>query len=125
MRGSGSTPSIPSSWIASATASAWPGRRMTGLMPTSSRIRCGRIYRFLEPVDPVVIQLREWSRMTEDLSEERNRLANKFRHQLWRYYPQFLDVAHDWARSWVLDLWDLVPTPAKARKVRPATMAKF
>jgi hypothetical protein len=37
-----------------------------------------RLYRFLEPVHPTIIQLREWSRMTEDLSAERNRLATVF-----------------------------------------------
>lgn len=41
-----------------------------------------RLYRFLEPMHPTIIELREWSRMTEDLSAERNRLANRFRHQL-------------------------------------------
>lgn len=52
--------------------------------------------------------------MTEDLSAERNRLANRFRHQLWRYFPQVLDLAEDWASLWILDLWDLIPTPARA-----------
>jgi hypothetical protein len=47
-------------------------------------------------VHPTIIQLREWSRMMEDLSAERNRLANRFRHQLWRYFPQMLELAEDW-----------------------------
>src|SRR5438445_509455 len=41
-------------------------------------------HRLLEPMHPSIIELREWSRMTEDLSTERNRLANRFRAQLWR-----------------------------------------
>src|SRR5215210_3359483 len=45
-----------------------------------------RLYRHLEPMHPTIVELREWSRMTEDLSVERNRLANRFRHQLWRYF---------------------------------------
>jgi transposase len=44
-------------------------------------------FRRLAVEDPVVIELREWSRMAEDLSQERNRLANRVREQLWRYYP--------------------------------------
>ena len=72
-------------------------------------------YRLLEPMHPTIIELREWSRMTEDLSAERNRLANRFRHQLWRYFPQVIDLAEDWASLWILDLWDLIPTPARAR----------
>jgi len=46
--------------------------------------------RRLAAEDAVVIELREWSRMTEDLQQERNRLANRMREQLWRYYPQAL-----------------------------------
>lgn len=35
-----------------------------------------------------MIKLREWSRMAEDLQQERNRLSNRVREQLWRYYAQ-------------------------------------
>lgn len=83
-----------------------------------------RFYRFLEPMHPTIIELREWSRMVEDLSAERNRLANRFRHQLWRYFPQIIDLSQDWAREWILDLWELIPTPAKAQSVRTATVAR-
>src|SRR6185503_6459451 len=38
--------------------------------------------------DPSVIELREWSRLTEELQRERVRLSNRIRQQLWRYYPQ-------------------------------------
>lgn len=84
-----------------------------------------RFYRFLEPMHPTVIELREWSRMVEDLSTERNRLANRFRHLLWRYFPQIIDLSEEWAREWILDLWELVPTPAKARTIRTVTVARI
>jgi transposase len=84
-----------------------------------------RFYRFLEPMHSTIIELREWSRMTEDLSAERNRLANRFRHQLWRYFPQVIDLSEDWARGWILDLWDMIPTPAKARRVRTVTVERL
>lgn len=83
-----------------------------------------RFFRVLEPMHPTIIELREWSRMVEDLSVERNRLANRFRHQLWRYFPQIIDLSEECAREWILDLWELIPTPAKARKVRIATVAR-
>src|SRR5208282_2759216 len=54
-------------------------------------------FRRLAVEDPVVIELREWSRMAEDLSQERNRLANRVREQLWRYYPQALELGDDLA----------------------------
>lgn len=84
-----------------------------------------RFYRFLEPVHPTIIELREWSRMVEDLSAERNRLANRFRHQLWRYFPQIIDLSEDWARDWILDLWELISTPARAKSARAATVARL
>ena len=43
--------------------------------------------RRLEPTDPAVVELREWSRLSEELTRERVRLANRMRDQLWRYYP--------------------------------------
>ena len=41
----------------------------------------------LESTDPTIVELREWSRLSEDLTRERTRLANRMREQLWRYYP--------------------------------------
>jgi transposase len=77
--------------------------------------------------DPLVIELREWSRMSEDLQRERNRLANRVREQLWRYYPQALELGagDDLAADWFLDLWQQVPTPAKAQRVSEKTIARI
>ena len=75
--------------------------------------------------DPVIVELREWSRMTEDLQRERGRLANRVREQLWRYYPQMLTLADDLADAWFLDLWRLAPTPAKAARLRETTIERF
>ena len=75
-------------------------------------------FRPLAAENPVVIELREWSRMAEDLQQERNRLANRVREQLWRYYPQALELGDDLAADWFLDLWALAPTPAKAARLR-------
>lgn len=81
--------------------------------------------RRLAPLDPMVIELRECSRIAEDLGQERIRLANRMRDQLWRYYPQSLDITDDIAATWFLDLWKLIPTPDKARRVHKATVAKL
>ena len=79
--------------------------------------------RRLEPTDPAIIELREWSRLDEDLTRERVRLANRMRQQLWRYYPQFLDaVDDDVAAPWALDLWRKLPTPRAGQRVREATL---
>jgi hypothetical protein len=44
-----------------------------------------RAFRRLRVDDPLVIELREWSRIHEELTQERSRLANRVRDQLWRY----------------------------------------
>jgi transposase len=81
--------------------------------------------RRLDPVDPTVVELREWSRIADELTRERVRLANRLREQLWRYYPQMIEVAEDLAANWVLAVWKLVPNPAAARRVREHTLAQL
>ena len=81
--------------------------------------------RRLEPTDPAIIELREWSRLDEDLTRERVRLANRIRQQLWRYYPQFLDaVDDDVAAPWALNLWQNLPTPRAGQRVREVTLTR-
>jgi len=84
-----------------------------------------RAFRRLCPDEPLVVELREWSRMADDLKQERNRLANRVREQLWRYYPQMLKLADDLAADWFLALWECVPTPAKAAEARGAAIARI
>ena len=81
--------------------------------------------RLLALADPTIIELREWSRITEDLGAERNRLTNRLRQQLWRYFPAVLELEDDLAAPWLLDLCEIVPTPDKAVRVRAATIAKL
>src|ERR1700738_4701289 len=98
--------SIPSSSIGSATASPWPAPRMIG-----ATLTC---WATASNDEPVIVKLREWSRMADDLQQERARLASRMREQLWRYYPQMLELADDFAADWFLDLWNQAPTRAKA-----------
>lgn len=80
-------------------------------------------FRLLKADAPDVIELREWSRMADDLEQERTRLSNRMREQLRRYYPQMLQIAEDVASPWVLDVWEHIPKPTKAPHVRPASVA--
>ena len=84
-----------------------------------------RCFRALIVADPAVIELREWSRLTEDLASERNRLTNRMREQLWRYFPAMLALDDDLGAAWLLDLWETAPTPQKAARLREATIAKL
>ena len=82
-------------------------------------------FRRLSAEDATVIELREWSRMTEDLQQERNRLTNRVREQLWRYYSQALAISDDVAADWFLELWAAAPTPATARRLRESTVERI
>lgn len=84
-----------------------------------------RSFRRLAAADPVVVELREWSRIAEDLGAERNRLTNRMREQLWRYFPAMLELEGDLGAAWLLELWEAVPTPEKARSVRQASIARL
>jgi transposase len=82
-------------------------------------------FRQVKVDNPLVIELREWSRMHDEATKERIRLANRIGDQLWRYYPQAIEVGDDLAANWFLDLWEQVPTPAKAARVREKTIAQL
>ncbi|MFO1016698.1 MAG: IS110 family transposase [Hyphomonadaceae bacterium] len=81
-------------------------------------------FRHITPVDPTLVELREWSRIADELIGERNRHIARIREQLWRYFPAYLDLEEDVGTGWVLDLWELVPTPQKARRVRKSSVAE-
>ena len=81
--------------------------------------------RRLESTDPAIVELREWSRLGEELTRDRVRLAHRMRQQLWRYYPQFLDaVGDDVAAPWALDLWRSLPTPRAGQRARGVTLTR-
>lgn len=66
-----------------------------------------------------IIELREWSRMREELQQEHVRLTNRHRQQLQRYFPAFLELMEDVGAGWALDLWEMFPTPEAAMRGRP------
>jgi transposase len=84
-----------------------------------------KCFRRLAPADPVIVELREWSRIAEELGVERNRLANRMREQVWRYFPALLELETDLSAAWLLDFLVLAPTPVKAAKLRETTVAKL
>jgi transposase len=81
-------------------------------------------FRRLAADNPVKIELREWSRMADELQQERTRLANRLRQQLWRYYPQAAKLTDDVADDWFLALWQKVPTPDSAARASEKTIAR-
>ena len=83
------------------------------------------LFRRVQIAAPRLIELRAWSRLAEELQEERVRLSNRAHQQLWRYYPQMLKVTDDLTATWFLDLWLKAPTPAKAAKLRKSAVERL
>ena len=77
------------------------------------------LFRPVQASDPATIELREWSRLAEEPQQERVRLGNRARQQFRRCYPQLLELSDDVVPEWVLALWAMAPTPAKAARLLP------
>lgn len=75
--------------------------------------------------DPVTIELREMSRVDDDLREELGRCTNRLREQLYRYFSQCLELCPAADQPWLWSLLTQAPTPAKARRLRATTIANL
>lgn len=84
-----------------------------------------RAFRRLAPDEPLIMELREWSRIGRDLGQERDRLTNRLREQLWRYYPQALKLTDDLHTEWFLKVWELMPAPASVKQSRRPKIAQI
>ena len=84
-----------------------------------------RHLRRLKPRNPDITVLRELLRTREELVAERTRLVNRMRQLLWSYYPQFNELIGDAVRPWLIELWELIPTPSSARRIRRPTVQKL
>jgi transposase len=76
-------------------------------------------FRRVDMDDPLIIQLREASRAEDDLREELNRLTNRVREQVHRYYPQLLRLCTAADEPWFWSLLQIAPTPAVGAKLPP------
>lgn len=83
-----------------------------------------RCFRRVRLDDPLIIQIRELSRVEEDLCQESVRLSNRLRDLLCRFYPQMLELSPSADDSWLWDLLDGAPTPAHGRRLRSAGVEK-
>ena len=79
-------------------------------------------FRRLEPEHPLIIELRELSRLEDDLREELGRLTNRLREQLHRYFPALLDLVPAANEPWLWALLERAPTPSTASQVPRATL---
>jgi hypothetical protein len=81
-------------------------------------------FRRLAPEDPRVIQLRELSRLEDELQAEERRLANRLREQLHRYYAQLLPLCPGADEPWLWAVLALAPTPQAGARLRGRPVTK-
>ena len=98
-------------------------RRDASVLAGSLRTDPGAYRRLQIPAD-AILELRECSRDSEVLTSERTRLAHRIRQQLWRYYPQLLELG-DVDEGWILDLWQAGPTPQRGKRLRASRIGKI
>lgn len=82
-------------------------------------------YRRVTVSPPQIIQLREFSRMHEDLIGERVALGNRLGDQLRRYFPQVLELDGIGDAPWLWELLEAAPCPAAAKRLTRAKVARI
>ncbi len=75
--------------------------------------------------DPVIIRLRELSRLDDELGQEQNRTLNRLQEQFQRFFPQFLQLSEHADEPWLWTLFETAPSPARARKLTPAKVERI
>jgi transposase len=67
--------------------------------------------------DPLLVQLRELSRVHDELKADVVALGNRLREQLQRYFQEILAVDSVYDARWLWELLELAPTPELAKRV--------
>jgi len=75
--------------------------------------------------DPMLVELRELSRVQEELKAERIALGNRLREQMQRYFPQILAIGSVYDDRWLWDLLEKAPTPELAKRVSLAKIGSL
>jgi transposase len=80
-------------------------------------------FRRVQPDHPRVVELRELSRIDDDLGQELRRLSNRLREQLHRFFPQALSLCPAADDPWFWALLDRARPPAHAQRLPAKTVA--
>lgn len=83
-----------------------------------------RAFRRVHLDHPLVIQLREWSRLDETLREDLGRLTNQLRDVVYRSMPGVLTLCPAADEPWFWALLDAAPTPAAQRRLSPRRLER-
>jgi transposase len=74
---------------------------------------------------PLVIQLREWSRVDEELQIEIGRLTNRLRELVYRIAPDLLDLCPAADEAWFWAFWGHAPTPTAQQGLSKRQLARL
>jgi transposase len=77
-----------------------------------------KCYRRVRVDDPLIIQVRELSRASDDLTVELGRLSNQLREQVHRLLPQLLTLCSAADEPWLWDLLTLISDGAEPTRIR-------
>jgi transposase len=84
-----------------------------------------KAYRRVQLDDPLVIQLREWSRIDEDLGAELTRLTNQLRDLVYRTAPALLELCPAADEPWCWALLQAAATPAAQQRLSERRVARL
>jgi transposase len=85
----------------------------------------GPLFRRAQLDDPTTIELRELSRLRDDLVAEHRRLSNRLRQQLHRFFPQVLALSSAADEPWIWALLKLAPTPKDVERLSARRLQKL
>jgi transposase len=85
----------------------------------------GHGWRQLQPLDPLIHELRLLCRDEMALIEQRTALVNHLRAALRDYYPAALEAFDDWTKPFTWQFIERFPTPAQLVKAGPRRQEKF
>lgn len=77
-----------------------------------------KLYRRLEADEPLVLTLRELSRLNNELTTEAIAQSNRLREQLHRYHSTLLSLCSAADEPWLWELLKKAPTPASGARLR-------
>lgn len=82
-------------------------------------------FRRLRLDDPLTIQIREWSRVDDELQEEFSQLTNRLRDLIYRVAPGLLRLSPAADDAWLWALLQEAPTPAAQRRLSEWMVAQL
>ena len=82
-------------------------------------------FRRLRLDDPLIIQIREWSRVDDELQEEFSQLTNRLRDLIYRVAPGLLRLSPAADDAWLWALLQEAPTPAAQRRLSEWMVAQL